>query len=49
MKNVTGILLLALVAELPSLEARKPQGETDADVSIGFLNGRRSRDPRLLR
>ncbi len=44
MKNVTGILLLALVAAMPSLEARKPQRETDVDVSVIFS----SRDVRAI-
>lgn len=44
MRNVTGILLLALVAGVSSLDARKPQRETDVDVSVVFS----SRDVRAI-
>jgi len=43
MKNLTGILVLAVVA-LPLLDAKKPQRETDVDVSVVFS----SRDVRAI-
>ena len=44
MKNVTNILLLTLVAIVPSLDARKPERDTGVEVSVVFS----SRDARVI-